>query len=265
MRIVIESLKVAAGKIGLSVHRHSPAAQQRNVLALLKPVQTEHRLIRLGGDTDGGYLLPDDLEGIGACFSPGVDVVATFERDVVERGIPTFQIDASVEDTPLKHELNDFEAKFLGIETRDNLITLDDWVKAKVTEATGDLLLQMDIEGHEWLTFAAISTETLLRFRIMVLELHFVDGLTHGLGPWLFQPVLERLARYFDVVHLHANNVTPLVQSRELQMSRCLEVTFYRKDRSVQRSPLQEYPNILDRDNVPNRPSVHMPLELFAR
>ncbi len=57
-------------------------------------------LIRVGGDADGGYLIPDDLAGIEACFSPGVDTVATFERDMVARGIPCHLIDASVDGRP---------------------------------------------------------------------------------------------------------------------------------------------------------------------
>ena len=37
-------------------------------------------LIRLGNDGDGGYLVPDDLNGIEACFSPGVAGNVNFEK-----------------------------------------------------------------------------------------------------------------------------------------------------------------------------------------
>ena len=36
-------------------------------------------LLRIGGDSDGGYLLPDDLENISSCFSPGVSDIFDFE------------------------------------------------------------------------------------------------------------------------------------------------------------------------------------------
>ena len=45
---------------------------------VIKPIQTNHNLIRVGGKGDGGYLIPDDLENIKVCFSPGVDVTANF-------------------------------------------------------------------------------------------------------------------------------------------------------------------------------------------
>ncbi len=40
----------------------------------------------MGGENDGGYLVPDDLEGIEYCFSPGVSNIATFELDCLNRG-----------------------------------------------------------------------------------------------------------------------------------------------------------------------------------
>ncbi len=53
----------------------------------MHPIDSGHSLVRLGGDGDGGYLVPDDLEGIGACFSPGVSDVADFELAFAARGV----------------------------------------------------------------------------------------------------------------------------------------------------------------------------------
>jgi hypothetical protein len=44
---------------------------------------TDVPLIRLGADGDGGYLVPDDLEDVAACFSPGVDDRASFESAMI--------------------------------------------------------------------------------------------------------------------------------------------------------------------------------------
>ena len=52
---------------------------QDKIIAFLKKInvyQTE--LIRLGSNNDGGYLVPNDLKGISACFSPGVDTKIEF-------------------------------------------------------------------------------------------------------------------------------------------------------------------------------------------
>ena len=51
----------------------APTAEIVEVFQLLKPKASKTPLIRIGGDGDGSYLVPDDLEGITACFSPGVN------------------------------------------------------------------------------------------------------------------------------------------------------------------------------------------------
>jgi len=251
-----------AGRAGYTVLRQNDAADHRRVLAAMKPVETEHALIRIGDADDGGYLVPDDLEGIEACFSPGVGPVSCFEQGMLDRGIRTFQIDASVEQSPLTDPRNVFERKYLGIESEGDHITLDDWVNAKLP-GSADLLLQMDIEGHEWLALAQVSTQTLKRFRIIVLEVHFLDRVFDKFGPLVIEPVLARLSRHFDVVHLHANNYATPIRSRELTVPPVVEITLLRKDRSHVRKPVRALPHPHDRDNNPLSPPVAIPEAMY--
>ena len=55
------------------------------VFELLKPKASKTPLIRIGGDMDGSYLVPDDLDGIAACFSPGVNRIKYFEDFLTDR------------------------------------------------------------------------------------------------------------------------------------------------------------------------------------
>lgn len=130
----------------------TPAAQLRALFQSLYPVGTAHPLIRLGANTDGGYLLPDDLDGIAACFSPSVEDHATFEEPMTDRGIPRFLTDASFTAAPTDNPLFDFIPKFIGMETRGNTIRLKDWVAQKAGRITGDVILQMDIEGAKYVS-----------------------------------------------------------------------------------------------------------------
>lgn len=50
-------------------------------------------LIRLGPMSYEGYLIPDDLEGIEACFSPSVGFNSIFEKDCADRGMKVFLAD----------------------------------------------------------------------------------------------------------------------------------------------------------------------------
>ena len=50
------------------------------LLTRLYPYDSGHTLLRLGPNGDGGYLVPDDLDGITHCFSPGVAAVSVPAR-----------------------------------------------------------------------------------------------------------------------------------------------------------------------------------------
>lgn len=237
-----------------------------DALRFLRPQRTEHALVRLGGPGDGGYLVPDDLDGIAAVFSPGVDAEASFEADCLARGMLSFQIDGQVEGSPITDPNNRFEQRNLGLVTDAKTVTLKDWVATAVPDSTDDLMLQMDIEGHEWLALAQADEETLSRFRIMVIELHYLDALLDGIGEIIFPPVLDKLLRQFAVVHLHTNNVFPGTPARDEAIPAYVEITLLRRDRIRQAIPLaaNDFPHPLDRENVPGEPTVPIPKAVFA-
>ena len=224
-------------------------------LRRLRPSTTEHPLIRVGGDNDGGYLLPDDLEGISACFSPGVGYHSEFELALANRGIPSFMADYSVDGPASSNDLFTFEKKFLGYETTDNTLRLSEWVNS-CAAPEGDLLLQMDIEGAEWSVLIDSPEELLRRFRIIVLELHYIDRLALQADIELLDAMLTKLTRDFDVVHVHPNNVVRPTRYKGAQIHPLLEVTLLRKDRSVHRTWTREFPHPLDQPAVADKPEV---------
>ena len=223
-----KTLKNAANRRGLVVSRQVELERQRELLDAISPVETEHPLIRIGGPADGGYLIPDDLDGIAACFSPGVSDQSSFEEDLLARGIRCYQLDASVERSPVEaHPLVEFDRKFLGPTTEGDFITLADWVGEK--QVPGDLLLQMDVEGAEWLVLASTADTMLKRFRIICVEFH---GLEHIFEPFAFdvmEKVLLKLARQFEIVHIHPNNWCDVAAvSKRYRVPGVMDYTFLR-------------------------------------
>lgn len=131
---------------GISVAMETDSGFVREFVNRLHPLVTEHPLIRIGARGDGGYLIPDDLEGVVACFSPGVDNRATFEASVIERGIPCFLADGSIACAPINGEMVHFTKKHLGVINNETTITLDDWVERN-KPGNDDLILQMEADG----------------------------------------------------------------------------------------------------------------------
>jgi hypothetical protein len=166
--------------IGLTISKQSNRDDVRQLISDLHPVRPEAPLIRLWIHGDGGYLLPEDLGGITACFSPGVDNRVTFEKDVVARGIPCHLADFGINSSVLNDLVGNgatrssFISKFIGVLNNEKTITLDDWIDQRAPGG-GDLLLQMDIESHEWPVLLNVHEATLRGFRIIVLETHDME------------------------------------------------------------------------------------------
>lgn len=255
-----------AAKLGAHVSRQAPPDRVRRAIRRLAPRDPGIPLIPLGGPGDGGYLVPDDLGGIVACFSPGVSTVATFEEDLAERfGIRSFLADFSVDRSPSAHPLLSFEKRFLGPVNDAVHMRLDDWVAARLgAQDEGDLLLQMDIEGAEWPVLVDASATLLRRFRVIVLELHDLDALFSRQTLPMLDAIFAKLTAHHAVVHLHPNNCCGSVAQHGVEVPRVLEVTLLRTDRVSTTKGGRTFPHPLDAPNLPGRPDLPLPRDWWA-
>lgn len=234
---------------------HTVSVQRaQRLINLLRPVNIQNQLVRVGTQkSDGGYLLPDDFEGITACFSPGMGPVIEFDQQIAAKGIPVFICDASVEGPTEPIQNISFEKKFLGASSEGDVIGFNEWIE-KYADSEGDLLLEMDIEGAEYKCLEALDEKHLKRFRTMVLEFHYLDHWFTEKHYDRFSALLSKLAKYHHVAHLHANCVGNMGRlSNGFSFPYLLEITYYRKDRVKNASSAPVVlPHPLDCDNVDN-------------
>ena len=92
-----------AARFGVVVSRGAKHAESLEALALLQP-SIAMPMLKIGGYGDGSYLIPDDLEGVTHCFSPGVGPSSSLEFNLAQRGIEVFMADASVSGPAVSHE-----------------------------------------------------------------------------------------------------------------------------------------------------------------
>jgi hypothetical protein len=235
--------------------------QLQSLLESLYPVKTKYDLVRIGGNNDGGYLIPDDLSGIATCFSPGVDVTATFEQDLLKRGIWSHLADASVDAPPKGLEVASFTKKYLdGINT-DGYMTLEFWVRNKASK--GDLILQMDIEGGEYTTILCTPIDILRRFRIIAIEIHNAQTWFTPLAWEVVQTFFAKLLADFHVVHNHPNNNCQFIEVEGMLMPTVFELTLLRKDRAEPEGFVTTFPHPLDQPNVLDKPDRPLPPAMF--
>jgi len=229
--------KLEANEINLSRDTATTGLTRKedvlNLLERLRPQANGHELIRVGGSGDGGYLIPNDVSGITELFSPGSNKLSNFEREVAEFWkIKSYICDSLDEQPGDLTSYQDFTDAWVGPYTDgEKYISLSDWVAEK-SKSTGDLMLQMDIEGAEFLTLLSVPSNLIKRFRIIVIELHFLESLKNR---WAFEnfykTFFDKILAYFDVVHLHPNNCCGLWNYGSLEYPRIVELTLHRKDR----------------------------------
>jgi len=233
-------------------------AQLLEAIRLLKPYSTNHNLIRIGGSGDGSYLIPDDLAGIDGCFSPGVSDLANFEIALLDMGIPCYLADNSVESPPIIHGNLFFEKKHLSAVDSKNTMRLDSWVN-EYAPTSEDLILQMDIEGAEYISILSTPQEILTKFRIILIEFHNLEHLTEKFASGIIQATVNKILTDYVVVHIHPNNARKLSPWGGLLIPPTLEVTFIRKDRVSNRRTIEGLPHELDEPNVAQIADVRLP------
>lgn len=239
---------------GLSVVNTVDAFTDKDTLVSfigkLHPFLTDKDLIRLGGSGDGGYLVTNDLEGISACFSPGVGSFSTFEKDCLKYGMQVFLADKSVDGPALKNDNFHFIKKFIGPISNEDFITMDDWINTCSADSSSDLLLQMDIEGDEYFSILNMSDYILKRCRIIVVEFHELQKLFNKEFFNIAVVVFEKILQNHICVHIHPNNSWKIEMREGIEIPRVAEFTFIRKDRIKCKSSQTIFPHPLDIDST---------------
>ncbi|MEB2782420.1 FkbM family methyltransferase [Algoriphagus sp. C2-6-M1] len=250
-KIIKSIVSMIAGKFHIIIVSKAPVVQVEKFLEKIHPKKSGHEFIRIGPDHDGGYLIPDCLDGISNCFSPGVDTESGFELDLANRGINVFMADYSVDQPKVKHRRFSFEKKYLSFMDYGIYMTMDSWVKNSIGIASNsDLLLQMDIEGSEYECLLAVSNDLLNKFRIIVIEFHHFNRIFERDFLRMVEKVFNKLLINHSVVHIHPNNKSNLTFTKGVRIPSLLEITFLRNDFCEFTGYVDEFPHLLDKNNI---------------
>ncbi len=234
-------------------------AEILSVLERFRPDQSGHDLIRVGPELDGGYLLPDDLAGIKALYSPGVSDTLGFDLEIANRGVPCFLADGTVNEPANMHKAMTFEKMMIGDGPTASFMTLESWVR-RTAPPQGDLMLQMDIEGAEYDVLLDTPSSLLDRFRIIVVELHSIDGYLLDERRSVLGRFMDHLLKNHMICHVHPNNVLLPVNILGRMVPPIVELTLLRKDRVVNGVHDEAlYPHPLDGPNISETPAINTP------
>jgi len=214
--------------------------RMEQVLKFIRPKCSPVLLIKIGGNLDGAYYVPDDMDGINYCVSPGVNNCKYFEDELLNKyDISSVLCDPTTHApdliTPLIPGKQLLVSKWLTSRDSETSITLKTMVDSYCGGDTSDKLLQIDIEGGEYEAILSCDKKTLTSFRIIVIEVH---GLQDVMKPWgngfsKIIGLIQAVESHFTCVHAHANNCCGdvIFPGTEMNVPLVLELTLLRNDR----------------------------------
>lgn len=247
------------GILGAFPTRLTETDRLMGMIRQLHPVASNGDFVRLGGDGDGGYLVPDDLDGISSCWSAGIGSDSRFERDCAERGLDVFLADGSVPGPAHCHPRFHFTPKFVAAATGVDTLTLAGWMSSVSADRDGDLLLKLDVEGAEYEVLLAAPDPLLSRCRLVIVEFHQLDHLWSAPFFRIASSAFAKLLLTHACVHIHPNNNDGKLCHQGLEMPPTMEFTFLRRDRlPAQPRWRSDFPHRLDQDNT-KKPSLPLP------
>ena len=237
---------------------------QSHVIETLQLISPVHALDiakrRVGSAEDGGYVMLDDLDGIGVCYSLGVGQDVSWDRALAERGAQIYQYDNTIEAVPEQHP--NFHHFRIGI-THDPALAPDlKRIDALLAENghldRADMILKIDIEGHEWDVLDALDPAIFTRFRQIVGEFHGLKLLHVDSFRERADRVFAKLRRTHEVVHVHGNNFAGIALVAGIPVADCIELSFASR-KHYRFAPSSEiFPGPLDSPNNINLPDLFL-------
>lgn len=200
-----------------------------DVIRMIRPVEINEELVRVGSPNDGGYLLPESATNQDVLLSPGVSWNSSFEYFFSERGAICYLFDASVEEPAIMHEGFHFYRKFWGVEDSGDTIDASSWISERL-DAKKRNALQMDVEGAEFDIMNSLSDEILKMFNLIVIEVHGFQNLLDPEREDSAYCFFQKLTRNHRVVHFHPNNNISPTKFHGIDVIDCFELTLIRHD-----------------------------------
>jgi hypothetical protein len=227
-----------------------------SLLNLLTPYDPEMKKIRVGSMGDGGYVLPDDLDGIDNVLSIGIGEEDSFDYYFAKNNIPVFQYDHTVDSAKNKCQYYFFNKIALSKSDGEGSRSLSTMIDLHGFHSSNNGILKFDIEGAEWECFSDINSDLLKHFRIIVCELHGISSVVNSEHRLVVRKTLEILLSNHSLVHLHANNCCGIHLLEGIPVPAVVELTLLRNDRSSFTLSKDPIPGALDFPNMADRPDL---------
>lgn len=236
-------------------------ARVRKLMRLMQPMQAINcTKKRYGKEWDGGYVILSQAERAEIVYSLGISDDCSFDEAMADYGAEIYQYDHTVDGPPVSHPRFHFQK--IGIANTDgwlpNMRRLDTLVRLNGHEGRSNLLLKIDIEGHEWDQYDIIDPDILGQFDQIVGEFHSFEHLRNEAWFSRAERALAKLNASHQVVHVHGNNNDTFVTIAGVEIPKMIELTWVRRV-SYNFAPTDEtFPTEMDMASTAAKPDLQL-------
>lgn len=211
------------------VNVHGKKEYFRYLYELLKPfVVKNKKMIRIGRNNDGGYIMLDDFADDMKAYSFGICDDISWDMDVHSVGnMNVYMFDHTINRLPMYIEGCSWKKMGIGITDQKDLLSLKTILEKNGDLHNRNLILKMDIEGAEWEILNDLGSDIICNFKQMVFELH---NLTDISTQNLIMEVLKKINKTHQVSWIHGNNFGIAEFDSGYLMPESMEVLWVRKD-----------------------------------
>jgi hypothetical protein len=225
---------------------------------LIKITLSNKNLIRLGGQADGGYLVPDQIKKTHFLFSIGCDDKINFEIDYLKNNYfynsKVFIIDPKKCRIKLPKNIffiNSFACSYnfnlKKNNNRSSYVSVNDFIKKNYKNFK--YVLQIDCEGYEFEIIKSLENKILSRAEVIVIECHFNALLKISEGLIIINSFLRKILISHQIIHIHPNNALDNLIINGISVPRYCEITFVKKYKYKKKDSKIMIPHPLD---IPN-------------
>ena len=157
---------------------------------------------RLGKDNDGGYVIAKLKGDYDLYIGCGISDDTSFDESFCSKftHVNGFAFDGTIQNVPKLPENIKYVAKNIGSENTEKTTDLVSYMDGK-----NDIFMKMDIEGGEWEWLNSVDDHTLSKVKQLIIEIHWLfDDKSSSVSDK--KKALERLSKFFYLVHVHGNN-----------------------------------------------------------
>lgn len=172
----------------------------------------------------------DEFDEIKIAYSFGIGKrvwYISFDKELANRNIDVYMYDHTI--NKLAYENPKFHFHKIGLSGKNNknvlLKSLEDILKENGHLNEKNMILKVDIEGHEWEAFKDFPEEILKNFRFLLFEFHFFSK---NLG--IYSKVLSKFNKYHQIFYVHCVNCGRIIQLGDIRICNALEVSYIIKE-----------------------------------